>query len=110
MLSEEFRFAFSELNERRQKEGKSYLSFLNQKTLHCGVYHLKAGTKDMQQPHSEDEVYYVVQGKSHFEVEGDTVQVGPGDILFVAAGQTHRFMDIEEDLSILVFFSRAPVS
>jgi quercetin dioxygenase-like cupin family protein len=31
----------------------------------------------------------------------------PGAVLFVAAGAEHRFVEIEEDLEVLVFFSKA---
>jgi len=103
---EEFHFVFSKLNEQRQSASKSWLQFLDKSTLRCGVYHLAAGAKDPQQPHAEDEVYYVVSGKSHFEVNGSAIEAGPGSILFVAAGDEHRFMDIEEDLSVLVFFAK----
>ena len=103
---EEFHFDFSQLNEQRASEKKAWLQFLDKSSLRCGVYHLKAGSKDPQQPHAEDEVYYVVSGKSHFEVNGNAIAVGPGSVIFVAAGDEHRFMDIEEDLSVLVFFAK----
>ena len=32
-------------------------------------------------------------------------QVGPGDVLFVAAGEPHHFADVTEDLALLVFFA-----
>ena len=31
--------------------------------------------------------------------------VGPGDVLFVAAGEPHHFADVTEDLALLVFFA-----
>ncbi len=31
-----------------------------------------------------------------------TVPVGPGSVLYVAAGQDHRFIDVEEDLAMVV--------
>jgi len=104
---EDFHFVFSKLNEQRQTDGKVWLQFLEKDTLRCGIYHLAAGATDSQQPHTEDEVYYVASGKGHFEVEGKAIEVGAGSILFVAAGDQHRFMDIEEDLSVLVFFAKA---
>ena len=32
-------------------------------------------------------------------------RIGPGDTLFVGAGEEHRFQEITEDLSLLVFFA-----
>ena len=47
------------------------------------------------------------RAKSRFTCDGETVDVSPGDVLFVAAGLDHRFHDIEDDLDLLVFFSAA---
>lgn len=103
-----FHFVFEKLSEQRRISGKPWLQFLDKDSFRCGIYHLAAGTQDNQQPHTEDEVYYIVQGKSHFEVNGQAIEVGPGSILYVAAGDPHRFMDIAEALSVLVFFAKRP--
>ncbi len=103
--SEAFHFEFATLNQQRQASAQPWLQFLEKDSLRCGVYHLAAGSQDPQKPHAEDEVYYIVSGESHFEVNGNAIPVGPGSILFVAAGDPHRFMDIRQDLSVLVFFA-----
>jgi mannose-6-phosphate isomerase-like protein (cupin superfamily) len=72
-----------------------------------GVYLLTAGSQDEQTPHDEDEIYYVVRGRAALRVESSTRTVGPGDCIFVAAGDTHRFEDITEDLELLVVFAPA---
>ena len=51
----------------------------------------------------------MLAGKAKFESEGDVRDVGPGAVLYVAAFAPHRFLEIEEDLTLLVFFSKAPV-
>jgi mannose-6-phosphate isomerase-like protein (cupin superfamily) len=66
-----------------------------------------AGSSDDQQPHTEDEVYYVARGRATLTVAGEAVAVAPGSIAFVAAGVEHRFSDITEDLDVLVFWSPA---
>ena len=66
-----------------------------------------AGSADDQQPHTEDEVYYVVGGRATLTVAGDRVPVEPGSVAFVAAGVDHRFIEIAEDLEVLVFWSPA---
>ena len=58
-------------------------------------------------PHTEDEVYYIVSGRSKFHVEGEVANVLPGDVIFVKAHADHRFYDITEDLLIVVFFAPA---
>ena len=64
-----------------------------------------AGSTDTQSPHAEDEIYYVVAGRGAIDVAGERRPVQPGSIVFVAKEVEHRFVDIEEDLSILVFFA-----
>ncbi len=100
-------FTMKELAQSRARSGREYLSFFANDTMHAGVYALDAGAQDRQSPHDEDELYHVVRGRASFTAGDETVEVAPGSILFVAAGVPHRFHDIEEDLEILVFFSRA---
>ena len=97
----------NELGKIRAEKKTRYHSFLNNSTMHCGVYHLKAGSKDTQSPHSEDEVYYVESGKGKLKIGDKSYECTPGAILFVAAKEVHHFHDIEEDLNLLVFFSKA---
>lgn len=74
-------------------------------TLSAGEYVLPAGAYDDQPPHAEDEVYVVVQGRATLDVEGHRFDAGPGSTYFVPAGAAHRFVDIVEDLRVMVIFS-----
>ena len=101
-------FDWAELSSRMEDAGEGWRKFLDRPSLYAGVYRLAAGAEDGQQPHLHDEVYYVVRGRALLEVEGERTPAGSGAILFVAAGAEHRFVEIEEDLEVLVFFSRGP--
>ncbi len=68
---------------------------------------LAAGQPDLQQPHGEDEVYYVISGRGRISVGDEDREVGPGSTVFVAATVPHRFHDITEDLTIFVAFGPA---
>jgi mannose-6-phosphate isomerase-like protein (cupin superfamily) len=57
-----------------------------------------AGSVDDQQPHTEDEVYFIAAGRAQLTVNGEPTPVEPGSVAFVAAGVEHRFIDITEDL------------
>lgn len=96
-----------ELVQQQQATGRAYLEFLRVPSMSIGVYSLPAGSIDPQQPHTEDEAYYVVSGRGQIHVGGEDRPVGPGSIVFVAATVDHRFHTIEEDLTILVFFAPA---
>ena len=100
-------YEHDEIARNRAGSGKPYLQFIDEGTLSVGLYALEAGAVDQQTPHAEDEVYYVVAGRGAILVAGERRQVEPGSIIFVAREVEHRFVDIEEDLSILVFFAPA---
>jgi mannose-6-phosphate isomerase-like protein (cupin superfamily) len=100
-------YEIGELLARQQEMGKPYLEFLRSPSLSVGVYTLAAGAADPQQPHTEDEVYYVVRGRARITVAEEQRVVGPGSVVFVAARVPHRFHDIEEELTTLVFFAPA---
>jgi mannose-6-phosphate isomerase-like protein (cupin superfamily) len=73
--------------------------------LEIGVYVLVAPEPDRQQPHSDDEVYIVLEGSGRLEVEGEQTDLREGDGVFVPAGAEHRFTGYEH-LSVLVVFDR----
>ena len=98
-------FDLSALQEERGRAGKAWLEFLRCDSLSVGVYHLRAGQADPQSPHGEDEVYHVVAGRARFRAGDEVVDVGPGSVLFVRRREEHRFFDVTEDLTALVFFA-----
>jgi mannose-6-phosphate isomerase-like protein (cupin superfamily) len=75
--------------------------------LELGVYVLVAPEPDRQQPHEDDEVYVVLEGRGVLEVEGKQVELREGQAVFVPAGAEHRFVGYEQ-LSVLVIFERTP--
>jgi len=92
---------------RRQAAGTRYLEFISVPDLSVGLYVLAPGEPDLQQPHTEDEAYYVVAGSGRITVGDDVRDVRVGSIVFVAAGVPHRFHDITEELTLLVAFGPA---
>lgn len=59
---------------------------------------------DDQQPHAQDELYFVVSGSGTFFCDGTRVSFGPGDALFAGAGVEHRFEDFTDDFATWVVF------
>lgn len=100
-------FTIQQLIAQQTAGKRPYLEFLRHESMSLGLYALPAGGADPQQPHHEDEVYYVVNGQGQITVGEETRPVGPGSIVFVAAHVPHHFHDISEDLKILVFFAPA---
>jgi mannose-6-phosphate isomerase-like protein (cupin superfamily) len=100
-------FELTDLLNQHESAGKLYLEFLKVPALSTGIYKLTAGSTDPQQPHDQDEVYYVIAGRGSFTCEGETIACSPGTTIYVAAEAAHRFHDIAEELTILVFFAPA---
>lgn len=86
-------------------------SALNRFTEHLRVPSLSVGTyciprrgADDQRPHTEDEIYVVTRGRATVRTERRSAVVGPGDVIYVPAGEAHTF-DVLEDLALLVLFA-----
>ena len=98
-------FDLAQLSAEQATAGRAYREFLRVPALSLGLYALPAGGVDPQQPHSEDEVYYVAAGSAKVTVGAEQHTVGPGSIVYVAAHVPHHFHDITADLRLLVFFA-----
>jgi len=96
-----------EIDRQRAQSGKLYREFLRVPAMSAGLYVLPAGGGDLQRPHHEDEIYYVVRGRARFQADKDDREVSAGSVIFVAAEVEHRFYDIAEELAALVFFAPA---
>ncbi len=100
-------FELARLLADHQAAGRLYHEFLRVPALSVGLYKLPAGATDPQQPHTEDEVYYVIAGDATVWVAGAERSIGSGAVIYVAAGVEHRFHTITADLTLLVFFAPA---
>lgn len=87
--------------------GSRYVEQLRVRDLSVGTLSIAAGGVDDQTPHAEDEVYVVTAGSATFRAETGERRVGPGDVIYVPAGEDHRFVDVTEDLAVLVLFAPA---
>jgi len=59
---------------------------------------------DFQTPHDQDELYIVMAGRGRFVAAGESFPFGPGDVLFVPAGEEHRFTEFSPDSAAWVVF------
>ncbi len=85
----------------------SYREGLRVPHLSLGTYSIPAGAVDPQQPHTEDEVYIVLSGRAKLWTPDAVAEASAGSVLFVPAGEEHRFIDVEEDLTVVVVFGPA---
>ena len=82
--------------------GERFSAIFAHGTLELEIYAPRGS--DPQSPHTRDEIYFVASGRGEY-LCGDKRQVfGPTDILFAAAGVTHRFENFSDDFVVWVIF------
>lgn len=60
---------------------------------------------DLQQPHAQDELYFIHTGTGQLLINGQRFDAQVGDAFFVAAGVEHRFENFSQDfVSWVVFY------
>ncbi|MET9465349.1 cupin domain-containing protein [Streptomyces sp. NPDC006544] len=98
-------FRLNDLEAERAANEGAYLQFLRERNMSVGLYALDAGQSDPQQPHAQDEVYFVVSGRASITVGEETTTVANGSVVYVPAGVPHKFHHITENLKVMVVFS-----
>jgi mannose-6-phosphate isomerase-like protein (cupin superfamily) len=93
-----------------QFSAESWVEQLRVADLSVGTYCIPAGGADGQSPHTEDEIYIVMAGRATLVSDGEVAPVQPGSVVYVPAGEVHRFTDIAEDLAVVVIFGPAEYS
>ena len=60
--------------------------------------------QDLQQPHTQDELYFIHSGQGQLVINGQCFAAAAGDAFFVAAGVAHRFENFSTDFVTWVVF------
>jgi mannose-6-phosphate isomerase-like protein (cupin superfamily) len=100
-------FELADLTRQQSDRGSPYLEFLRRPGMSLGLYRLPVGGTDLQHPHAADEVYVVLRGRATLRVEGEDHPVQAGSVVSVDQGREHRFVDIVDELELLVVFAPA---
>ena len=82
--------------------GERFVALFTHGSLQLEVYAPRGF--DPQKPHTRDEVYIVVAGHGEYVCEGVRQKFEPGDFLFAAAGESHRFERFSDDFTVWVLF------
>ena len=83
-------------------QGERFLQALNHGSMTVELY-APVGT-DPQQPHQQDELYFVISGTGEFVCGQERSRFGPSTVLFVPAGAVHRFENFSTDFATWVVF------
>lgn len=79
-----------------------FVTLLRQGELEVEYY--KPDQVDNQLPHEKDELYVIASGSGEFVLEDKRYDVKVHDVLFVKAGQEHRFVNFTDDFATWVIF------
>jgi mannose-6-phosphate isomerase-like protein (cupin superfamily) len=88
--------------EKLKSTDAKFLELFQYGTLSLEIY--KPEGKDLQNPHTRDEAYIIVEGNGTFNLNGKITQFTKGDFIFVPAHMEHRFETFSEDFSTWVLF------
>ena len=94
-----------ELAQKQVADNQAYREFLRRRGMSAGLYMLPTGGQDHQHPHAADEMYFVLRGQATLRVGDREHPVRPGSVVSVDHGEEHQFVDITEDLRVLVVFA-----
>ena len=70
-------------------------------TMAVGIIKLKKDQEDTQQPHTLDEIYFVISGRGTIEIDGIKNEVNPGKIIYIPKKIHHSFHAISNELIVL---------
>jgi len=98
-------FELDQLHQKYAGSASPYNEFLRRRGMSVGLYVLPVGAEDKQTPHMADEVYFVVQGRGRLRVVDEEVEVEAGSVISVDHGEDHQFIEVTEDLHMIVVFA-----
>ena len=87
-----------------KKDNSYFHTFINKDSLAAGILVLKPGEEDTQEPHENDEVYFVISGNGYLKIKNKNYIVSKVKLFFVAKGIPHYFHSNTKDLKVLYFF------
>ncbi len=98
-------FNTNEYIKKIKKSNTYFYTFINKENLAAGILRLDPGEEDTQEPHENDEIYYVVKGDGFLLVDKKDYPVSEGMSYYVAKNIPHKFHGNEKELVVMYFFS-----
>ena len=97
-------------HQRFAAEKMQKVNVFDTERMFCDVYCFEAGQEQTAHAHkSSDKIYYVLEGKAHIRVAGDTQELSPGGIALAPAGAEHGVSNPGPTrLTLLVFMAPKP--
>ncbi len=70
---------------------------------HYGINHLKVGKEVPLHYHDSNEYWIIVSGRGICTTEGETYEIGPGDLVLTKKGDEHSLVVTEEMTAIYIY-------
>ena len=87
-----------------KKSSSYFYTFINKSSLAAGLLLLQPGEKDTQEPHDNDEIYYVISGDGFLKIKNKDYKISKDKIFFVEKNVDHYFHGNNKELKVLYFF------
>jgi mannose-1-phosphate guanylyltransferase len=95
----------TELLESVDEQPSEAVEVLDKESMTVEVARHTAGQAAPKNPHTEDELYYIISGSGKIRVGDRVHSVEAGDTVFVKQGLEHDFFNIDEELVTLIVFA-----
>ena len=89
----------------KEGEPNHWIAHVVTDDLSMGTYSIPKGGLDDQEAHNEDELYIVHTGTATMVTDSGSVEVKPGMVIFIPAGEAHVFTEVQEDFSVIGIFA-----
>ena len=90
-----------------KKTDREYYEYLRTGSMSSGIYVINKGGTDPQQPHTSDEIYYIIGGQAKIRIADTVRSAKAGDLIYVAKNVPHHFFDITKKATVLVIMAPA---
>ena len=97
-------FNLKDTLDKIKKDNSYFHTFINKDSLAAGILFLKPGEEDTQEPHENDEVYFVISGNGYLKIKNKNYKVSKDKLFFVGKGVSLYFHSNTKDLKVLYFF------
>jgi mannose-6-phosphate isomerase-like protein (cupin superfamily) len=87
-----------------KKSSSYFYTFINRDSLAAGILVLQPEEEDTQEPHDNDEIYYVISGDGFLKINDKDYKVKKDKVFFVSKNTEHYFYGNKKELKVLYFF------
>jgi mannose-6-phosphate isomerase-like protein (cupin superfamily) len=102
-------FDTNEYIKKITKSNTYFHTFINKENIAAGVLLLNPGEKDTQEPHENDEIYYIVKGDGFLTIDKRDYPVSDGMSYYVTKKIPHRFHGNKKELVAVYFFGGSDI-